>query len=42
LQIARELEMGNRGLIDDAENLSHEVGKMIYAILESIKRRDED
>src|SRR5580698_8025829 len=37
LQIARELEMRNPKLIDDAENLSHEVGKMIYAILESIK-----
>jgi four helix bundle protein len=37
LQIARELEMGNVRLVDDAENLSHEVGKMIYAILESIK-----
>ena len=37
LQIARELEMGNPKLIDEAESLSHEVGKMIYAILESIK-----
>jgi four helix bundle protein len=37
LQIARELEMGSPKLIDEAENLSHEVRKMIYAILESIK-----
>ena len=37
LQIARELEMGDSKLVDQAENLSHEVGKMIYAILESIK-----
>jgi len=37
LQIARELEMGSPNLIDEAESLSHEVGKMIYAILESIK-----
>jgi hypothetical protein len=37
LQIARELEMGDPKQIDDAESLSHEVGKMLYAILESIK-----
>ncbi len=37
LQIARELERGNPQPIDQAEGLSHEVGKMIYAILESIK-----
>ncbi|MFP5277408.1 MAG: four helix bundle protein [Acidobacteriota bacterium] len=37
LQIARELKMGKPSLIDEAENLSHEVGKMIYAILESTK-----
>ena len=37
LQIARELEMGNPKLIDEAEGLSHEVGKMIYATLESLR-----
>jgi four helix bundle protein len=37
LEIARALAIGNPKLIDEAEGLSHEVGKMIYAILESIK-----
>ncbi len=34
LEIARTLKLGNSELIDVAEGLSHEVGKMIYAILE--------
>ncbi|SRR6266567_2837594 len=37
LEIARSLEFGNPKLIDEAEGLSHEVGKMIYSILESTK-----
>lgn len=37
LEIARALQFGNPKLIDEAEGLSHEVGKMIYSILESIK-----
>jgi len=37
LEIARRLEIGNPKLIDEAEGLSHEVGKMIYAIFQSIK-----
>jgi four helix bundle protein len=37
LEIARMLEMGNLKQIEEAEGLSHEVGKMIYAILESIR-----
>jgi four helix bundle protein len=37
LEIARALEFGNSKLLDEAEGYSHEVGKMIYAILESIK-----
>jgi four helix bundle protein len=37
LEIARALEIGNPRLLDGAESLSHEVGKMLYAILESIK-----
>jgi four helix bundle protein len=37
LEIARALGIGNGKLIDEAEGLSHEVGKMIYAILESTK-----
>jgi len=36
LEIARALKFGNSVLIDEAEGLSHEVGKMIYALLESI------
>ena len=37
LEIARALEFGNPGLIQEAENLSHEVGKMIYSLAESLK-----
>jgi len=39
LEIARALEMGNPELLDEAERLSHEVGKMLYATLESIKNQ---
>ncbi len=37
LEIARALQFGNPALIDEADSLSHEVGKMIYAFLESFK-----
>ncbi len=37
LEIARSLKFGNPELIDEAEGLSHEVGKMLYSILESTK-----
>jgi len=37
LEIARALGLGDCDLIDKAESFSHEVGKMIYAILESTK-----
>ena len=37
LVIARSLGFGDSVLIDEAESLSHEVGKMIYALLESLK-----
>lgn len=37
LEIARALGIGDPKLVDDAEGLSHEVGKMIYGILESLK-----
>jgi len=37
LEIARALEFGNSKALDEAEGLSHEVGKMIYATLESLK-----
>ncbi len=38
LEIARALEMGNPKLLDEAEGLSHEVGKMLYAILDAVKK----
>ena len=37
IEIARALGFGNGKLIDEAESLSHEVGKMIYAILDKTK-----
>jgi four helix bundle protein len=37
LEIARALEIGDLKLLEEAEGLSHEVGKMIYGILEAIK-----
>ena len=37
LEIARILGIGDSKLLDEAEGLSHEVGKMIYAMLEVIK-----
>jgi four helix bundle protein len=37
LELARLLEIGNPKLIDEADGLSHEIGKMLYAILESIR-----
>jgi four helix bundle protein len=38
LQIAKELGMGNPASLCTAESLSQEVGKMLFALLESIKR----
>jgi four helix bundle protein len=40
LEIARALAFGKPKLLDEAEGLSHEVGKMLYAILESTKKTD--
>jgi four helix bundle protein len=37
LEIARTLGNGEPKLLDEAEGLSHEVGKMIYGVLEAIK-----
>ena len=37
LEIARTLGIGDLKLIEDAEKLSHEVGKMIYSILNKTK-----
>jgi four helix bundle protein len=39
LEVARALKMGDFKLIDEAEGLSHEVGKMIHAILEKTSDR---
>jgi four helix bundle protein len=39
LELARRLGLGDSKLINEAEKLSHEVGKMLYAILDSIKRQ---
>jgi hypothetical protein len=36
LEIARSLGFGDSVLINQAESLSQEVGKMIYALLESL------
>jgi four helix bundle protein len=36
LEIARMLKFGKPTLIDEAESLSHEVGKMVYALSDSI------
>jgi len=37
LEIARALGMGDASLLEEADGLSHEVGKMIHGILEKIK-----
>jgi four helix bundle protein len=37
LEIARKLELGDQQLLIDVEGLSHEVGKMIFAILGKLK-----
>ena len=37
LEIARALGIGNSKLIDEAESLSHEVGKMLFTLLETLK-----
>jgi four helix bundle protein len=37
LEIARSLQFGNPELLNEAEGLSHEAGKMIYSFLASLK-----
>jgi four helix bundle protein len=37
LEIARALGFGGPQLLNEADGLSHEVGKMIYAFLDSLK-----
>jgi len=36
-EIARRIGLGNSQLINDAEGLSHEIGKMIYTILQKLR-----
>jgi four helix bundle protein len=36
LEIARALGFGNSKLLNEAEGLSHEVGKMLFSILEKV------
>lgn len=36
LEIARALGIGSREMLDEAEGLSHQVGKMLYATIESL------
>ncbi len=37
LEIARALGKGDSKLLDEVEGLSHEVGKMIFGVLQAIK-----
>jgi four helix bundle protein len=37
LEIARRLGLGNTQLLNDAESLSHEIGKMIFTIIGKLK-----
>jgi len=41
LEIARSLGFGDSKLLDETEGLSHEVGKMIHGILESLGNKDK-
>jgi four helix bundle protein len=42
LEVPRALGFGDSKLIDEAEDLSFEVGKMISGILNAIKDKDQD
>ncbi|HEX4029792.1 MAG TPA: four helix bundle protein [Terracidiphilus sp.] len=37
IEIARRLQFADAQLLDEAESLSHEVGKMLFSMLESLK-----
>jgi four helix bundle protein len=37
LELSRALNFGESAKLDEAEGLSHEVGKMLYSLLESLK-----
>jgi four helix bundle protein len=42
LELAKALGFGKRSAIETAEGLSHEVGRMIYALIESIELAAEN
>jgi four helix bundle protein len=42
IEIARALGFGDSSLLNEAESLSHEVGKMIFGVLESIKDKAQE
>lgn len=37
LELARSFGMGDMEMIDDAEGLSHEIGRMLHSMLEKLK-----
>jgi four helix bundle protein len=37
IEIARALHFGNSDLLDQAEGLTHGIGKMLFSLLESLK-----
>jgi four helix bundle protein len=42
IEIARALGFGDSSLANKTESLSHEVGKMIFGVLESIKEKAQE
>ena len=42
LIIARELSLGDKDRIKSAEDLTHEVGKMIFAMMQKLSKRTTD
>ncbi len=38
LEISRALKIGQSKLLDETEALSHEVGKMLYSIINKLKK----
>jgi four helix bundle protein len=42
LEIAREMKMGDSKALAETEGVSHEVGKMIFGILEAFKAKSSE
>ena len=42
LEIARAMKMGSAQSLDETEGLSHEVGKMIFGILDGLKDKGKE